>query len=81
MDIDIHVLSYFVAIYSFDRKIRNDMVAGLKRKVYMGRVQQPTNCRRTSLLGCFKMFEVPRFPNKTVIEVRPTDDRWTLVRN
>ena len=33
MDIDIHVLSYFVAIYSFDRKIRNDMVAGLKRKV------------------------------------------------
>ena len=32
MDIDIHVLSYFVAIYSFGRNIRNDMVADLNEK-------------------------------------------------
>ena len=32
MDIDIHVLSYFVAIYSSDRNIRNDMVADLNEK-------------------------------------------------
>ena len=32
MDIEIHVLSYSVAIYNFDRNIRNDMVAGLKVK-------------------------------------------------
>ena len=32
MDIEIHVLSYSVVIYNFDRNIRNDMVAGLKVK-------------------------------------------------
>ena len=32
MDIEIHVLSYSVAIYNFDRNIRNDMVADLKGK-------------------------------------------------
>jgi len=33
MDIEIHVLSYSVAIYNSDRNIRNDMVAGLKVKM------------------------------------------------
>ena len=34
MDIDIHVLSYFVAIYNFDRNTRIDMVADLKYKYF-----------------------------------------------
>ena len=35
MDIEIHVLSYSVAIYNSDRNVRNDMVAGLNVKWLM----------------------------------------------
>ena len=35
MDIEIHVLSYSVAIYNSDRNVRNDMVAGLNEKGLM----------------------------------------------